>query len=362
MKYIFAGGGSGGHIFPAIAIADEIRKLDEKAEILFIGAKGRIEEKIVPENKYKLETIDLSGFDRSNIFNNLRLPAKLLRSIRKCMKIIREFKPDAAIGTGGFVCGPVIYVSNILRIPTLIQEGNSYAGKTIKFLSNRSQKVVINFEETGKYLRRKDNLINISHPIRSSLKKEDREKALKQFNLSPENKTIFVFGGSQGARGINYGMEKIIQNLSESGLNIIWQTGKNDYKRLFEKFAELRENVRIMEFINDMDIAYSASELIICRAGITSIMELAFLQKASILIPLPTSAENHQAMNASSLVVKNSAVLITESEIETKLLNEIMNIVNDDERRKELENNIKQFSDPEAAKKIAKEVLKLVRN
>lgn len=362
MKYLFAGGGSGGHIFPAIAIADEIRKLDDKAEILFIGAKGRIEEKIVPANNYRLETIDISGFDRSNIFKNIKLPAKLLSSIRRCMKLIREFKPDAAIGTGGFVCGPVIYVSNILKVPTLIQEGNSYAGKTIKFLSVRSKKVVINFEETGKYLKRKDNIVNISHPIRSSLKLEDRGNALRHFKLSPERKTIFVFGGSQGARGINNGLEKIVYKLSENGLNIIWQTGKNEYKRLSEKFQGLSENIRILEFIENIDIAYSASDLIICRAGITSIMELAFLQKASILIPLPTSAENHQAMNAGSLVNKNSAVLINESEIEIKLYSEIMNIVNDDKRRNELENNIKQFSDPEAAKKIAEEVMKLVKN
>ncbi|HMS65832.1 MAG TPA: undecaprenyldiphospho-muramoylpentapeptide beta-N-acetylglucosaminyltransferase [Ignavibacteria bacterium] len=362
MKYLFAGGGSGGHIFPAIAIADEIRKLDDKAEILFIGAKGRIEEKIVPSNNYKLETIDISGFDRSNIFKNIKLPKKLIYSLRRCMKLIKEFKPDAAIGTGGFVCGPVIYVSNILRVPTLIQEGNSYAGRTIKFLSKRSKKVVINFKETEKYLKRKDNIVNIPHPIRSSLKITDREKALEHFNLSADRKTIFVFGGSQGARGINYGMEKIVRKLTEARINIIWQTGRNEFKRLSDEFTELKGNVRISEFIDDIDIAYSASDLVICRAGITSIMELAFLQKASILIPLPTSAENHQEMNARSLVIRNAAVLITENEIEAKLFDEIINITGDSKRRNELEENIKQFSDPSAAKKIAEEVIKLIRN
>jgi len=361
MKYIFAGGGTGGHIFPAIAIADEIRKTDNDAEILFIGAKGRIEEKIVPSNNYRLETIELSGFNRSNALKNLKLPLKLIRSFRKCLRILKDFRPDVVIGTGGFVCGPVIYAAGLLKIPTLIQEGNSYAGKTIKFLSERSDKVVINFKETEKYLKRKDNIIVISHPIRSSLKKADRNKAVEIFDLSFSNKTIFVFGGSQGARGINSAIEKTALKLAGADINIIWQTGKTEYAGLKSRFRDQEKNIRILDFIDNIDIAYSAADLVICRAGITSIMELASMQKACILIPLPSSAENHQEMNARSLEEKNAAVMIKENETDDKLYKEIMNIIYDDKRSAELSESIKQFADPDSARKIAEEAIKLIK-
>lgn len=359
MRYIFAGGGSGGHIFPAIAIADEIKILDKDAEILFTGAKGRIEEKIVPSNNYRLETINISGFDRSSYKNNLKLPLKLILSLKRCFEILREFRPDVAIGTGGFVCGPVIFAAGILKIPTLIQEGNSYAGKTIKFLSKRADKVIINFSETEKYLKRKDNIVQIPHPVRSSLKEIDRDKALEYFGLSGDRKTIFIFGGSQGARGINESIRMNLKKLLSSGMNIIWQTGKNEYEKLSSEFSDIKDGVRIFEFIDKMDMAYSASDVIVCRAGITSIMEMAGLGKASVLIPLPTSAENHQEMNAESLEREKAAVMIKETEIKEKLADEILNLINDENRLTELRNNIKKFSDRNAAKKIAEEAIKL---
>ena len=356
-----AGGGTGGHIFPAIAIADEIKKIDSEAEILFIGAKGRIEEKIVPSNNYKLETIDISGFDRSDFKRNLNLPYKFILALRRCRKILKEYKPDVAIGTGGFVCGPVIFVANRLGIPTLIQEGNSFAGKTIKFLSRKSDKVVINFDETGNYLRRKDNIIKISHPIRSSLKKIDREKALEFFDLPADRKTIFIFGGSQGARGINTGLEQIIKQLYEFNLNVIWQTGKSDFEKMNIEFAYLKDRVKIFEFIDNIDYAYSASNVVICRSGITSIMEIAFLSMPSILIPLPTSAENHQEMNARSLEKRGAAIVVLQKEIENRLFNEITELIGDEEKLNKLKKNVSGFSDPEAAMKIAAEAIKLIK-
>lgn len=362
MKYLFAGGGTGGHIFPAIAIADEIRKLDTDAEILFIGAKGRIEEKIVPSNNYKLETIDISGFDRSKLRKNIKLPYKFLLALRRCRKIVKEFRPDVVIGTGGFVSGPVIFTAIRMEIPALIQEGNSFAGKTTKFLSSRADKVVVNFDETKNYLKRKDNVIKISHPIRSSLKKIEKQKSLQYFDLSTERKTIFIFGGSQGARGINNGIEKIIKRLYENNLNIIWQTGKNDFEKMNTEFIYLKDRVKIFEFIDNIEYAYSASDVVICRAGITSIMELAYLEQASILIPLPSSAENHQEMNARSLEVKAAAKVVLQSNIENKLLEEIMDLISNEEKMNQLKSNVKQFSDPDAGKKIAIEAIKLIKN
>jgi UDP-N-acetylglucosamine--N-acetylmuramyl-(pentapeptide) pyrophosphoryl-undecaprenol N-acetylglucosamine transferase len=361
MKYLMAGGGSGGHIFPAIAIAEEIKKLDSKAEVLFVGAKGRIEEKIVPSNNFKLVTIDISGFDRSEIKKNIGLPLKFILALRKCRQIIREFEPDVAIGTGGFVCGPVIYAANRAEIPTLIQEGNSYAGQTIKFLSKRSGKVVINFEETRNYLKRQDNIIRIPHPVRSSLRKTGREKGLEYFGLPADRKTVFIFGGSQGARGINTGIEMILKELNESKLNILWQTGKSDFERLNEKFKDLKDSVRILEFIDKIDLAYSAADIVICRAGITSIMEIAYLKMASILIPLPSSAENHQELNALSMEKRNAAIVVLQRDLENRLSNEIISLIKDEKKLNELRNNVNEFSDPEAAKKIAGEAIKLIR-
>jgi len=361
MKYLMAGGGSGGHIFPAIAIAEEIKKLDSKAEVLFVGAKGRIEEKIVPSNNFKLVTIDISGFDRSEIKKNIGLPLKFILALRKCRQIIRDFEPDVAIGTGGFVCGPVIYAANRAEIPTLIQEGNSYAGQTIKFLSKRSGKVVINFEETRNYLKRKDNIIRIPHPVRSSLRMTEREKALEYFGLPADRKTVFIFGGSQGAKGINTGIEKILKELNESKLNIIWQTGKSDFERLYEKFKGLSNSVRILEFIEKIDLAYSAADIVICRAGITSIMEIAYLKMASILIPLPSSAENHQELNALSMEKRKAAIVVLQRDLENRLSNEIISLIKDEKKLSELRNNVNEFSDPDAARKIAGEAIKLIR-
>lgn len=356
-----AGGGTGGHIFPAIAIAEELKKLDRYAEILFVGAKGRIEEKIVPSNKFRLVTIGISGIDRGSMGKNIGLPFKIIMAIRKCRQLIKEFKPDAVIGTGGFVCGPVIYAANSAGIPTLIQEGNSYAGQTIKFLSRRSGKVVINFDETRNYLRRKDNIIRIPHPIRSSLRKINRAESLEYFGLAEGKRTVFIFGGSQGARGINNGIEEIIRRLYESNLNIIWQTGKSDYERISRQFEDLKDNVKILEFIDKIDLAYSAADLVICRAGITSIMEIAYLEMASVLIPLPSSAENHQEMNARSLEKRDAAVVVLQDEIGSRLYEVITGLINDEEKLSELRKNVSKFSDPEAANKIALEVIKLIR-
>ena len=361
MKYLMAGGGSGGHIFPAIAIAEEIKKLDSDADVLFVGAKGRIEEKIVPSNNFKLVTLDISGFDRSDIKKNIGLPLKFIFALRKCRQIIRGFEPDVVIGTGGFVCGPVIYAANRADIPTLIQEGNSYAGQTIKFLSKRSGKVVINFEETRNYLKRKDNIIRIPHPVRSSLRMTEREKALEYFGLPADRKTVFIFGGSQGARGINTGVEKILKELNESKLNIIWQTGKSDIERLNEKFKDLKDSVRILEFIDKIDLAYSAADIVICRAGITSIMEIAYLKMASILIPLPSSAENHQELNALSMEKRKAAIVVLQRDLENRLSNEIISLIKDEKKLRELRNNVNEFSDPNAARKIAGEAIKLIR-
>ncbi|MBS1516909.1 MAG: undecaprenyldiphospho-muramoylpentapeptide beta-N-acetylglucosaminyltransferase [Bacteroidetes bacterium] len=359
MKYLFAGGGTGGHIFPAIAIADEIRKLDSDASILFIGAEGRIEEKIVPQNGYKLKTIRISGIDRKNFFKNILLPLKVMRSITRSKEIIRGFKPDAAVGTGGFVCGPVIHSAFKMGIPVLIQEGNSFAGKTIKMLSERADRVVINFDETRKYLKRNDNVIKIPHPVRSTLEIKDRDASIRNFGLDPVNKTVLIFGGSQGARGINEVIARILPEIFINEINVIWQTGSPEYEKTKDSFGQYASGVKILKFIDKMDEAYSAADLVICRAGITSIMELGLLKKASILIPLPGSAEEHQVKNALSLKKLGAAEVILQQDAGENLLNEILRLLSDIGRLSELQKNISGIGDRDAAKKIAEEVIKL---
>lgn len=359
MRYLFAGGGTGGHIFPAIAIADELRKRDDKAEILFVGAKGRIEEKIVPSNNYRLETIAISGFDRSSLLKNIGLPVKLLKALKKCASIISSFSPDVAVGTGGFVCGPVIFQASRAGIPTLIQEGNAYAGKTVSFLAPRCDKVVINFKETERYLKRKDNIVRLAHPIRSSLKRIERSDALKIFGLGKAEKVLFVFGGSQGARGINDCMKSAMPELLDSGVSVIWQTGSSDYQAI-KQFAKGHENeVRVFEFIDRMDAAYSACDAAVCRAGITSIMEIAYLGVPAILIPLPGSAEDHQVINSRTYSGLGAAKFMLQSEAVSGLGREAVLLLCDKAELQRQKEAGETFADPEAARKIAELVLKL---
>jgi UDP-N-acetylglucosamine--N-acetylmuramyl-(pentapeptide) pyrophosphoryl-undecaprenol N-acetylglucosamine transferase len=360
MKIIFAAGGTGGHIFPAISIADEIKKNERDSQILFVGAKGRIEERIVPANNYELKTISISGLNRGDLKRNLIVPFKIVGALRSSRKILNDFHPDAVVGTGGFASVPVIYSAQRKKIPTLIQEGNSYPGKATRFLAAKANKVVINFEETMKYLKRNDNVLRISHPIRCSLEKTGKEKALEHFSLTGAGKTLFVFGGSQGAQAINAGIENAAQSLYNDNLNLIWQTGTTDYERLKDKFKNYDSRIKICDFIENMQHAYSAADLVVCRAGISSIMELAYLKIPAILIPYPLAAENHQEKNARSLEKKNACLVILQKEIEEKLLNIIIKNINAPSELAEIRKNIVSFSDPDAAKKIAKEVIKLI--
>jgi UDP-N-acetylglucosamine--N-acetylmuramyl-(pentapeptide) pyrophosphoryl-undecaprenol N-acetylglucosamine transferase len=359
MRVILTGGGTGGHIFPAIAIANELKEIVKDIRILFIGAKGKLEEKIVPENNYELITLNIEGFNKS-IKGILNLPFKIIGSLKKSRKILNDFKPDVVVGTGGFASAPLIYSAAKKNIPALIQEGNSYPGKVTRMLSSKVDKVVINFNDTLNYLKRKDNVIRISHPIRLFLKRSDRNEAIKFFGLNPGNRTLFFFGGSQGAKAINLFVKNNLESFSIKNLNVIWQTGKKDFGES-ETIAAKYYNVKVLEFIKEIDMAYSAADLVICRAGVSSIMELANLGVPAILIPFPLAAENHQEKNARSLEKDNACVVILQNEMETKLFNTIITLINDNKILDNLKRSISGFSDNDAAKKIAQEILKLVK-
>jgi UDP-N-acetylglucosamine--N-acetylmuramyl-(pentapeptide) pyrophosphoryl-undecaprenol N-acetylglucosamine transferase len=350
-RIIFAAGGTGGHIFPAVAVADEIRKMNSNAEILFIGAAGKLEEKIIPQCGYKLETIDIQGFTRSISPKNIDVIYKLISSVRKSKNIIKAFKPEIVFGTGGFVSGPTLWASSRMKIPTVVQEGNSYPGATVRILSKRVTKVIINFEETKKYLRRKDNAVLMPYPVRRNLRRQDKKEALRAFGLDENKKTIFAFGGSQGAHAINNELMNILHDLNKKDIQVIWQTGIRDYDNI-SLLSKNNWDVKVFRFLDNMDTAYSASDLVICRAGISSVMELAYFGMASILVPFPYASENHQQKNAVTLVNKNAAEMILDSQIGS-LKDRIIGLLNDNSRLQQMRNNISKIADGDAAYKIA---------
>jgi len=362
MKIIFTGGGTGGHIFPAIAVADELKKTYKDINILFVGAKGRIEEKIVPANNYELKTINIEGFNKRNVIGNIKLPAKILKALKNCKEILKDFKPDVVIGTGGFASAPMVYSAIKMKIPSLIQEGNSYPGKVTKFLAGKANMVVVSFEETKNYLKRKDNVYKISYPVRNSLSKVDKIGALNSFGLNNGNRTLFAFGGSQGAKGINDALKNKIKALYDENINLIWQTGKSNYDEIKEMCRPYEDKVKVFEFIDNMKYAYSASDLVICRSGMSSIMELSFLKMPAILVPFPLSADNHQEKNARTLENNKACILILQKDLEAKLISVITNTIFNNESLKTLGENICKFSDPDSAKKIANLIYQLTLN
>ncbi len=360
MRFVMTGGGTGGHIFPAIAIADGLKERFRDAEILFVGAKGKMEEKVVPENGYEIKLIGVSGFSRKNIFKNFKFIKDFFSSMRACKKILEGFRPDAVIGTGGYVSGPVVYSAIKKGIPAVIQEGNSYPGKVTKTMSGKADRVIINFGETLNYLKRKDNVVKISYPVRSRLKLTEKKEAKKYFGFDNDNRTLFVFGGSQGAAGINAAIGKMLGMLTEKNINLIWQVGRNNYDRIIAETGNKYANVKVLDFIKEIDKAYSAADLVVCRAGISSIMELSFLGKPAVLIPYPYAAENHQDKNALSMSNLNAAVMVRESEAAEILQSKVNELIFNDTRLGELGKNASVMYDRDAVEKIVNEIIKTI--
>ena len=351
-RIIFAAGGTGGHIYPAIAIADELKKMNSDIKIKFIGAKGRIEEKIVPANGYELETIEITGIKRSLNLKTVTAAFKVFKALRDSKKILKDFSPELVYGTGGFVSGPVLRSAQSLGILNVIEEGNFYPGVTVKLVSAKADKVILNFEGTKKFLKRSDNISVMSYPVRQNLKKYEKADACSYFTLDADKKTLFVFGGSQGAHSINSALLKCFKNLTGSGLQIIWQTGESDYVSVNSAVSSNR-NVKVLKYIDKIDYAYSASELVVCRSGISTIMELASFGEAAIFVPYPQASENHQEKNARAVTDKNAAEIITDKELNQKLETTVLRLINDENKLSYMRSNISQMADTEAASKIA---------
>jgi len=363
-RIIISGGGTGGHIFPAIAIANALKKLDPATEILFVGALGRMEMEKVPAAGYKIIGLDIQGIQRGSIVKNLQFPIKLIGSLRKALKIIKDFKPNAVVGVGGYASGPLLYAASIKGIPYLIQEQNSYAGITNKWLGKKATKICVAYDGMDKFFPA-ENIIKTGNPIRKESVDIAGKKlqALELLKLSNDKKTILVTGGSLGARTLNNSVMAGLDKIIAADVQIIWQTGKFYYKSIIEKLGEdYNPNICIMEFVNRMDLAYAAADIIISRAGAGTIAELCVVKKPVILVPSPNVAEDHQTKNALALVHDNAAIFIADRDAEAKLIYRAIELLNDTDKRKTLSNNIGKLALPNADEVIAKEVMKITIN
>ena len=361
-RIIIAGGGTGGHIFPAIAIANALKKIDPSTEILFVGAKGKMEMEKVPQAGYKITGIDIAGFNRSSLIKNIGLPFKLIKSFFQVRKIVGGFGADAAIGVGGYSSFPVLRYAQVKGIPTFIHESNSFAGKSNILLGKKAKKVFVASDGMEKFFR-KEKLMITGNPVRSSIVKSsvNREEGLAFFQLDPTKKTVFVTGGSLGAKGINEAIDAEIEEFGKQDVQLIWQTGKPYLKRAKEISAG-KKNIWTNDFITQMEYAYAAADVVISRAGAMAIAELSVLRKPVIFVPFPFAAEDHQTVNAKTLESRNAGLMISDGEAKDKLVSAAIKLAKDDQMQKQLKEQIAKLGITDADKRIAEEVLRQISN
>ena len=362
IRIIISGGGTGGHIFPAVSIANAIKELHPEAEILFVGAEGRMEMHRVPAAGYPIKGLPVAGFDRKNLLKNIPVLIKLFKSQRMARKIVKDFRPHAAVGVGGYASGPTLKVAGSMGIPTLLQEQNSYAGVTNKLLAKQAKKICVAYEGMERFFD-KDKIILTGNPVRQGLLNPTttREEAIASFGLNPEKRTVLILGGSLGARTINQCIMNNLDKVKNSGVQFIWQTGKIYIEEARAAVARAGElpMLHVTDFISDMAIAYSAADLVISRAGAGSISEFCLLQKPVILVPSPNVAEDHQTKNALALVNKNAALYVKDADAQDLFLDKAIETVNQPGLLKNLSKNIAELAFTDSANVIAKEVLKL---
>ena len=361
LRIIISGGGTGGHIFPAISIANAIKERYPHADILFVGANDRMEMQRVPAAGYEIVGLPICGFDRKNLLKNVKVLYKIWKSQRMAKKIIKDFRPMAAVGVGGYASGPTLNKCASMGIPCLIQEQNSYAGVTNKILAKKAEKICVAYEGMDRFFP-SDKIILTGNPVRQALLNTplSQEKAIQSFGLDPAKKTILTIGGSLGARTINESVLQHLDEITSSGAQVIWQTGKYYHSEILRKTSGgTLENIKILDFISDMGAAYKAADLVISRAGAGSISEFCLLGTPVILVPSPNVAEDHQTKNAMALVEKEAALYVKDAEATEKLMGLALQTVNDDEKLAGLSKNILKLALPNAAETIADEVIKL---
>tara|TARA_B100000768_G_scaffold180073_1_gene199152 strand:+ start:265 stop:1374 length:1110 start_codon:yes stop_codon:yes gene_type:complete len=362
-KVIVSGGGTGGHIFPAVAIANTIKLKYPDADILFVGAKGKMEMEKIPKAGYQIEGLWISGIQRKLTFANLSFPFKLISSLWNAKKIIKRFKPDICIGVGGFASGPLLKAATWAKVPTLIHESNSHPGITNKLLGKNVNTVCVAFQGMQKFFPKAKNLIITGNPVRQEILKLKGKKAraIEKFGLKDDQPIILSIGGSQGARSINHALDHDLEKFVEKGYQLLWQTGKFYKTESQLRVKSIGSNlIKTHEFIYEMDLAYAAADVVISRAGAMAITELSLVGKPCVLVPLPYAAEDHQTANALALVNNNAGILVKDSELEEKLFNEVESLLTNDIKREALRRNIEKLKIENAADLIMVEVEKLL--
>ncbi len=363
VRFIIAGGGTGGHIFPAIAIANALMKIDGTIEILFVGAKGKMEMEKVPQAGYNIEGLDIAGFNRSSLIKNIGLPVKLVKSFLQVRRIFKNFRPHAAIGVGGYSSFPVLRFAQARNIFSFIHESNSFAGRSNMMLGRKATKIFVATDGMQKFFPAKKIMVT-GNPVRPDIVAVatiEKEEALNFFGMQVNKKTVLVVGGSLGARSINEAIASGIDELINAGLQIIWQTGKTDAAKWSEVAAN-RKGVWVSDFIKEMRYAYAAADIVISRAGAMAIAELCVVKKPVLFVPYPFAAEDHQTVNAQNLVQKNAALMVRDNEVKDKMASTIIALSNDEKKQKELKENIGKLAITDADKKIAEEILRVIKN
>ncbi len=357
LRIIIAGGGTGGHIFPAIAIANALKQQQPNIKILFIGAKGKMEMEKVPEAGYEIKGLDIAGFNRSSLIKNIGLPFKLVKSFFQVQNIINQFKPSAVIGVGGYSTFPVLKFAQSKSIPTFIHESNSYAGKSNIMLGKNATKIFVAVDGMEKFFP-KNKLMITGNPVRKAIAKNDVSKisAIQFFGLDTTKKTVLAVGGSLGARSINQALAQNLHQFDKNNLQLIWQTGKSTANE-FKEIAAHKTNIWCNEFISQMEMAYAAADIVISRAGAMAVTELCVTGKPTVFVPFPLAAEDHQTANAKNLVNKNAALIIKDSDAKEKLVNTIIELSKNEELQQQLKSNIMALAVTDADEVIAKEIL-----
>lgn len=360
-RYLISGGGTGGHIFPAVSIANALRELQPECEILFVGANNRMEMERVPAAGYQIVGLPVSGFDRKNLLRNIATLTNLFKSMWQVRQTIKKFRPDVAIGVGGYASGAAMKVAAKMGIPVVLQEQNGFAGVTNKLLRNEATKICVAYEGMERFFPA-EKIVLTGNPVRQNLLNGDKTTACKTFGFDETKKTLLIIGGSLGAKTINQSVIKKLNYLTESKIQIIWQTGKHyidECRTAFEPFRERNPQIIVTDFLARMDLAYAAADLVVSRAGASSISELCLLGKPAILVPSPNVAEDHQTHNAMALVNKNAAVLVKDIEAENMLITKALDLISDNEKLRNLSENILKLAQHDSAKRIAEEVIRL---
>ncbi|KXZ39550.1 UDP-N-acetylglucosamine-N-acetylmuramylpentapeptide N-acetylglucosamine transferase [Alkalithermobacter thermoalcaliphilus JW-YL-7 = DSM 7308] len=363
MKVLISGGGTGGHIYPAIAIANKLEEELKEVEILFVGTEKGLESKVVPKAGYELKTITVEGFQRKISFENVKRVLKLFKGLEDARKIVKKFDPDIVIGTGGYVCGPVVFNAAMRGIPTVIHEQNAFPGITNKILARFVDKILISFEDAKKYFPNSDKVVFTGNPVRKEILTANKNEAKRKLGIAEDKKMLLCVGGSGGSRKLNDSMVNIISNLVKEDIQFIHVTGKNHYEKFIDKLGEinLKKSQKVVDYLDDMATALAACDLVICSAGAITLAEVTALGKPSIIIPKAYTAENHQEYNAKSLENKGAAMVILEKDLNSKVLNDmIFKILGDRKRLKDMEQNSKNAGMPQSIEIIYKEIISML--